>query len=252
MPSPRLTPAARADAGRAPRVPARRRPRSWRVERVGERSFRVSGPRHRAPGGPLRPRQRGRAGLPGAAPARHRGDRRAQSQGFEAGDDVEIAGVAFDLDPELRLAPRVGSALTLRRERWRMRSLSRGCGCWRWSAGCRSCRSRERRRSCGSGPTTASRGSTRSIQAAVNAAKPGDWILVGPGDYKTTSQQRAQRPTNHPAGVLITNAEPAPAGDEPQHASSSTGPSRGAPRCSSQEADQNFGPDDGSERARWA
>ena len=28
-------------------------------------------------------------------------------------------------------------------------------------------------------------GQYKSIQAAVNAAKPGDWILVGPGDYKT-------------------------------------------------------------------
>ncbi|HAE84367.1 MAG TPA: hypothetical protein DCK85_13340, partial [Ktedonobacter sp.] len=26
-------------------------------------------------------------------------------------------------------------------------------------------------------------GQFQSIQAAVNAAQPGDWILVGPGDY---------------------------------------------------------------------
>ena len=26
-------------------------------------------------------------------------------------------------------------------------------------------------------------GSTRTIQAAVNVAQPGDWILVAPGDY---------------------------------------------------------------------
>lgn len=30
-------------------------------------------------------------------------------------------------------------------------------------------------------------GQYTSIQAAVTAAKPGDWILVAPGDYKTTS-----------------------------------------------------------------
>ena len=36
-------------------------------------------------------------------------------------------------------------------------------------------------------------GQYTSIQAAVNAAKPGDWILIGPGDYKTTSSRsRAQ------------------------------------------------------------
>ena len=28
-------------------------------------------------------------------------------------------------------------------------------------------------------------GQYKSIQAAVNAARPGDWILIGPGDYKT-------------------------------------------------------------------
>ena len=31
------------------------------------------------------------------------------------------------------------------------------------------------------------KGKYTSIQAAVNAAKSGDWILVGPGDYKTSS-----------------------------------------------------------------
>ena len=49
------------------------------------------------------------------------------------------------------------------------------------------------------------RGQYRTIQAAVNAAKPGDWILVGPGDYKTASSTRAARATPIiPAGVLIT------------------------------------------------
>jgi hypothetical protein len=36
-------------------------------------------------------------------------------------------------------------------------------------------------------------GQFASLQAAVNAAKPGDWILIGPGDYKTSSSR-------HPAG----------------------------------------------------
>jgi hypothetical protein len=30
-------------------------------------------------------------------------------------------------------------------------------------------------------------GQYTSIQTAVNAARPGDWILIAPGDYKTTS-----------------------------------------------------------------
>ena len=48
------------------------------------------------------------------------------------------------------------------------------------------------------------RGQYESIQAAVNAARPGDWILVGPGDYKTTSSRAPAGRTDTPAGVLIT------------------------------------------------
>ena len=43
------------------------------------------------------------------------------------------------------------------------------------------------------------RGQFRSIQAAVNAAKPGDWILIGPGDY----HEQGVRGASEPAGVLI-------------------------------------------------
>ena len=45
-----------------------------------------------------------------------------------------------------------------------------------------------------------------SIQAAVDAAKPGDWILVGPGDYKTTGSRAPRGGATFPAGVLITKA----------------------------------------------
>src|SRR5436305_12901141 len=48
------------------------------------------------------------------------------------------------------------------------------------------------------------KGQYRSIQAAVNAAKPGDWILVAPGDYKTKSFTAPSGKPDHPAGVLIT------------------------------------------------
>src|SRR5271167_1347964 len=48
------------------------------------------------------------------------------------------------------------------------------------------------------------RGQYESIQAAVEAARPGDWILVGPGDYKTTSSRAPAGRSDTPAGVLIT------------------------------------------------
>jgi hypothetical protein len=49
-------------------------------------------------------------------------------------------------------------------------------------------------------------GQYSSIQAAVNAARPGDWILIGPGDYKTkpSSIRTPNGAPSFPAGVLIT------------------------------------------------
>src|SRR5256885_828088 len=43
-------------------------------------------------------------------------------------------------------------------------------------------------------------GQFTSIQAAVNAAHSGDWILVGPGDYHEQGVSGA----DEPAGVLVT------------------------------------------------
>ncbi len=48
------------------------------------------------------------------------------------------------------------------------------------------------------------KGQFTSVQAAVNAAKPGDWILIGPGDYKTTQIRTPKGAPNFPAGVLVT------------------------------------------------
>src|SRR6266567_3869092 len=50
-------------------------------------------------------------------------------------------------------------------------------------------------------------GQFKSIQAAVDAAKPGDWILVGPGDYKTSSSRHPAGRPGVPAGVLVTTSE---------------------------------------------
>jgi hypothetical protein len=51
------------------------------------------------------------------------------------------------------------------------------------------------------------RGQFRSIQAAVDAARPGDWILIAPGDYHERADRRANRglqPARAPAAVVIT------------------------------------------------
>ncbi len=92
-----IAPAAELAAHRVYRPAA---DRGWRVERVGDRSFRISGAgierlvsRYDLDNEDalayLERRLRG-IGVIGAL----------EDQGFEPGDDVEIAGVAFDLDPE--------------------------------------------------------------------------------------------------------------------------------------------------------
>src|SRR5438445_353218 len=55
-------------------------------------------------------------------------------------------------------------------------------------------------------------GQFATIQAAVDAAKPNDWILIGPGDYKTTSVRAPKGAPPVPAGRARrpTRATPAP------------------------------------------
>jgi hypothetical protein len=52
------------------------------------------------------------------------------------------------------------------------------------------------------------RGQYQSLQAAVKAAHAGDWILVGPGDYKTkpSAVSHPKGFSKFPAGVLVTKA----------------------------------------------
>jgi hypothetical protein len=75
-------------------------------------------------------------------------------------------------------------------------------------------------------------GQFQTIQAAVNAAQPGDWILIGPGDYH---EQGAST-----AGVLVTTPDLHLRGmDRNRVIVDGTLP--GAPACSSAPALQDFG-----------
>jgi hypothetical protein len=86
-----------------------------------------------------------------------------------------------------------------------------------------------------------SRGNYRSIQAAVDAARPGDWILVGPGDYKASSSRKPRGRTDVPAAVLITTPELHIRGmNRNTVVVDATKP--GSPECSHKAADQNLGP----------
>ena len=68
------------------------------------------------------------------------------------------------------------------------------------------------------------RGQYTKIQAAVDAARPGDWILVAPGDYKTISSSEPAGRKNTPAGILITKPRIYVRGMS-RNKGSSTGPS---------------------------
>ena len=61
------------------------------------------------------------------------------------------------------------------------------------------------------------RGQYKTIQAAVDAAKPSDWILVGPGDYKTTSFRAPKGAAHVPRRRPDHEGRHLPAGHEPQH-----------------------------------
>ncbi len=76
-------------------------------------------------------------------------------------------------------------------------------------------------------------GQFQTIQAAVNAAQPGDWILIGPGDYH---EQGASN-----AGVLVTTANLRIRGMN-RNGVIVDGTLPGASACGSNPAVQDFGP----------
>jgi hypothetical protein len=84
-------------------------------------------------------------------------------------------------------------------------------------------------------------GQYKTIQAAVNAARPGDWILIGPGDYKTTSSRRPAGASDTPAAALITEKNLRLRGMN-RNSVIVDGTKPGSPRCSSRASAQNLGP----------
>ncbi|HZR52208.1 MAG TPA: hypothetical protein VFB06_22175, partial [Streptosporangiaceae bacterium] len=86
-------------------------------------------------------------------------------------------------------------------------------------------------------------GRYRTIQAAVNAAHKGDFILVGPGDYHETADETG--PYGNPSdgemgGVFISKSGLTLRGMN-RDTVIVDGTKAGAAPCSSQAADQNFG-----------
>ena len=81
-----------------------------------------------------------------------------------------------------------------------------------------------------------------SIQAAVDAARPGDWILVAPGDYHERGDYTTHQPTDEAgAGVLITTPDIHLRGLD-RNGVVVDGTKPGSPNCSPAAGDQDFGP----------
>jgi hypothetical protein len=84
-------------------------------------------------------------------------------------------------------------------------------------------------------------GQYKTIQAAVNAAKPGDWILVGPGDYKTSTGYKVKGQPQLAAGVLITKPDIYLRGMN-RNTVVVDGTKPGSSQCSNKASAQNKGP----------
>ena len=85
------------------------------------------------------------------------------------------------------------------------------------------------------------RGALKSIQKAVEKANPGDWILVGPGDYKEAGTQVPSGADGAGAAVLITKPGIHIRGMD-RNGVMLDGTKRNAVPCSASAADQNLGP----------
>jgi hypothetical protein len=83
-------------------------------------------------------------------------------------------------------------------------------------------------------------GQYATIQDAVDHAKAHDWILVGPGDYKTVTSTAPTDDAESPAGVLVTTPHLTIRGMNRDKVI--VDGTKSGPPCSTATADQNFGP----------
>jgi len=85
-------------------------------------------------------------------------------------------------------------------------------------------------------------GTYSSIQAAIDAAHAGDWVLVGPGDWKERGDFTTHKPAKGEAGWAVTIETPGlHLRGMNRNSVVVDGTKPGTPKCSSARADQEFG-----------
>jgi hypothetical protein len=87
------------------------------------------------------------------------------------------------------------------------------------------------------------KGSYKTVQSAVKAAHKGDWILIAPGDYKTSGASVPAYPSGADqagAAVLIRTADLHVRGMD-RNGTWIDGTKSGTPKCSNSDSAQNFG-----------
>jgi hypothetical protein len=85
------------------------------------------------------------------------------------------------------------------------------------------------------------KGGYKTIQKAVDASAPGDWVLIAPGDYKEAGTRAPAGDDGAGSAVLITKPGIHIRGMD-RNGVMLDGTKPGAPQCSSAPADQNLGP----------
>jgi hypothetical protein len=89
------------------------------------------------------------------------------------------------------------------------------------------------------------KGRYRNLQAAIGAARPGDWILVGPGDYRSSANQKLPGAVgDDQAGAQFVVRTRGIHIRGMNRNSVWLDGTRSGPRCANKTADQDFGPKD--------